>query len=106
MSLSAATCAKCRPVLVLPVKEIFCTKGCLTICSPTTEPLPVNTLNNPAGKPASSNIAANSSAIRDVASAGFRMTALPPANAGTIFCISEAIGEFHGGMAAITPNGS
>ncbi len=41
-----------------------------------------------------------------VASAGLRITAFPAAIAGATFCISLAIGEFHGVIAATTPSGS
>ncbi len=82
------------------------TNGCFTNASPITEPRPTSTLNKPLGKPASSKIFANSSAIKEVTSAGFKMTALPPANAGANFCTSLAIGEFHGVIAATTPTGS
>ena len=49
---------------------------------------------------------ASASETSGVTSAGFNTTALPPASAGASFCASEAIGEFHGVIAAITPIGS
>lgn len=98
-------CAKWRPVLVPPVKAIFFTSGWRTNASPITEPLPGSTLSSPAGRPACSNSSASFSAISGVASAGLSTTALPAASAGATFCISLAIGEFHGVMAAITPIG-
>src|SRR5690606_26740755 len=94
------------PVLVPPVKEIFFTSGCCTMALPTTEPLPGNTLSKPGGSPACSNRRASSKAIKDVASAGFKITALPAAKAGGSFCTSEAMGEFQGVMAATTPKGA
>ncbi len=36
---------------------------------------------------------------------GLLTTALPAASAGAIFCASDAIGEFHGVIAATTPIG-
>jgi len=41
-----------------------------------------------------------------VISDGFKTTALPAASAGAIFCASIVSGEFHGVMAATTPQGS
>ena len=38
--------------------------------------------------------------------AGFSSTALPAASAGATFCASEAMGEFHGVIAATRPIGS
>lgn len=60
----------------------------------------------PGGQPGLFKIRASSSAISGVASAGLRITAFPAAIAGATFCISLAIGEFHGVMAATTPSGS
>ncbi|MNM99248.1 hypothetical protein D3C81_1118010 [compost metagenome] len=104
--LSAAICAMCLPVVVPPVNDTRRTSGCLVMASPITEPLPGSTLIRPRGTPASSQIAASSSAISGVTSAGLTTTALPAASAGAIFCASLAIGEFHGVMAATTPIGS
>ena len=36
---------------VLPVKEIRCTSGCLTIASPAREPTPNTMFTTPGGKP-------------------------------------------------------
>jgi hypothetical protein len=49
---------------------------------------------------------ASSSETSGLHEAGFRITALPAASAGAIFCASLAIGEFHGVIAATTPIGS
>ncbi|SXB94693.1 Uncharacterised protein [Klebsiella pneumoniae] len=93
-------------MVVPPVKEILRTLGWRASASPIIDPLPGSTLSSPAGKPACSKIFASSSAMSGVASAGLRITAFPAAIAGATFCISLAIGEFHGVIAATTPNGS
>ena len=54
----------------------------------------------------SSVISAKSNADSEVASAGFRITALPVASAGPSFQAHSEIGEFHGRIAATTPTGS
>jgi len=41
------------PVSVPPVNETFSMRGCSVSQVPTSRPLPVNTLNTPAGTPAS-----------------------------------------------------
>ncbi|MNE76071.1 hypothetical protein D3C80_1722840 [compost metagenome] len=104
--LSAAIWAMCLPVLVPPVNDTRLISGCCVSASPSSEPLPGNTLTRPLGKPASSQICASCRASSGVISAGLITTALPAARAGATFCASLAIGEFHGVMAATTPIGS
>ena len=41
------------PVTVPPVKDTFSMPGCSVSHWPTSRPLPVSTLNTPAGRPAS-----------------------------------------------------
>ncbi|MNY23275.1 hypothetical protein D3C86_1569320 [compost metagenome] len=104
--LSAAMWAMCLPVLVPPVKDTRLTSGWRVSASPISEPLPGSTLTRPRGRPASSQMRARARAASGVISAGLTTTALPAARAGASFCASEAIGEFHGVMAATTPMGS
>ncbi len=106
ISLSAASRAIPRPTSVPPVNAIFLTSGWRTSASPTIDPLPGRTLSTPLGTPASSQMRASASEASGVTSAGFKMTALPAASAGASFCASEAMGEFHGVIAATTPSGS
>jgi hypothetical protein len=106
ISRSAAWWAMRLPAPVPPVNEIFATAGCPVIASPMTALLPGRTVTSPSGSPDATTISINAMATRGVHSAGLRTTALPAARAGAIFCASEAIGEFHGVIAATTPNGS
>lgn len=95
-----------RPVSVPPVNDTMRTPGCLTSAAPTSSPWPGSTVSNPSGRPASAQMRASSSASWGVSSDGLSSTALPAASAGAAFCASFMMGEFHGVMAAITPNGS
>ena len=65
------------------------------IASPTA-PSPVTMFTTPFGSPASSQICAKRSAVREVYSAGFSTTVLPIAMAGAIFHASIRSGKFHG----------
>ena len=62
--------------------------------------------NRPFGRPASSMTRASSRQTSGLHDDGFKRMALPAASAGATFCASEAIGEFHGVMPAVTPSGS
>lgn len=95
-----------RPTSVPPGNDTFFTSGSRTSASPITEPLPGSTEITPRGTPACSQSRASASDASGVTSAGFSTTALPAASAGPSFCASEAIGEFHGVIAATTPSGS
>lgn len=55
------------------------------MASPITEPRPTKTLSKPFGSPACSKIFGEFKAIKDVASAGLRITAFPAAIAGLVF---------------------
>jgi len=57
-------------------------------------------------KPAFSNRWPNSKADTDENSDGFHTTVLPAASAGASFHVASINGEFHGVIAATTPNGS
>lgn len=56
--------------------------------------------------PAATAIRASSGASSGESSDGFSSTALPAASAGATLVASFMIGEFHGVIAATTPNGS
>ena len=106
MSFSAANRWMPKPTSVPPVKAMRWIKGWRTKASPTSEPLPGNTLKMPSGTPACWPMRANSKAMRGVISAGLMTTAQPAAKAGAIFWASLAMGEFQGVMAPTTPKGS
>ena len=106
ISFSAAWRAMPRPTSVPPVKATRAISGWVTSASPITEPGPGSTLTIPFGMPAASQMRPSSSATSGVTPAGFRITAQPAASAGASFCASDAIGEFHGVIAATTPMGS
>lgn len=110
ISLSAAACARVRPVFVPPVKVIFPTAGCRTIASPMTLPRPGSTESSAVGSAASVSAwwtrRPRARATSGVHSAGLRTTALPAASAGASFWASLAMGEFHGVIAPTTPMGS
>src|SRR6266540_3246112 len=78
-----------RPTSVDPVKAILSIPACLTIISPTA-PSPVMILITPGGRPTSSQICANASAVSEVHSAGFSTTVLPIARAGVAGCLRPA----------------
>ena len=108
---SRFTCAAqpamiCLPTSVDPVKQTFRTAGCSTRRCPTTDPLPVTTVNTPSGSPASRASSARRSAVSGVSSAGLRTTVLPAARAGAKPQPAIGIGKFHGTMTPTTPSGS
>src|SRR3954465_4906440 len=98
---AAATLAPTRPE---PVKLTARTAGAASSDDPIASPAPISTLNTPFGTPADAAHSANSSAARDAASAGFRTTVLPNANAGAAFHIGIAIGKFQGVINTTTPS--
>ncbi len=69
-------------------------------------PAPVMMLNTPGGSPASWVSWANSTALSEVAEAGFSTTVLPMASAGATFQASISSGKFHGMIWPATPIGS
>ena len=93
-----------RPTSVEPVKAILSTSGCSTIAAPVS-PSPVTMLTTPGGRPASTQISANGSAVSGVNSAGFSTTVLPAASAGAIFQASISSGKFQGMICPQTPTG-
>ena len=106
ISFSAARRCMPMPTVVPPVKAMRLISGCFTSASPTTLPLPGNTLMMPSGTPACCAILASSIAMRGVISAGLNTMAQPAARAGASFCASLAMGLFQGVMAPTTPSGS
>src|SRR6202044_601328 len=74
--------------------------------SPTSLPKPVAMFTTPGGKPAFSNSSPNANADTDENSEGFHTMVLPAASAGASFQVASSSGEFHGVIAATTPNGS
>src|SRR3954470_19849998 len=97
---------KILPTSVDPVKDNFAIAGCVVKTCPTSAACIVgNTLNTPAGKPASAASFANAKAHSGVSSAGFKTTVQPAANAGAILRVIIAIGKFQGVIAATTPIG-
>jgi hypothetical protein len=63
-------------------------------------------LTTPLGKPARSISRISSKTDGEPCSLGLITTVLPAASAGASFQAASIKGEFHGRMAAITPNGS
>ena len=106
MNFSAALRAMPRPTSVPPVKETLRIAACVTNRSPTIDPAPGNVENNPFGSPAASMIRASSRQTSGLQEAGLSRMAFPAAKAGATFCASDAMGEFHGVMPAVTPSGS
>src|SRR6218665_3106926 len=84
------------PLSVPPVKDTIRTKGWATSAAPAPCPVPGRTFRIPSGSPACNAMRATASPVEGVTSDGLRMTALPAARAGAIFCASMGIGEFHG----------
>ena len=69
-------------------------------------PGPATTLTTPSGRPASSAIRSNSSAVSGVSSAGLSTAVLPAARHGPSFQAAMASGKFQGVISATTPSGS
>ena len=88
-----------------PVKLIFAIPGCETSAAPTSGPKPVTTFSAPGGRTSPSSVA-TSTTLGEANSDGLSTSVFPAASAGAIFCALVISGEFHGMMAAITPNGS
>ena len=91
-----------RPTSVEPVKATLSTQSWATSAAPTA-PSPVTMLTTPLGRPACRQMSANSSAVREVHSAGFSTTVLPMASAGAIFQASISRGKFQGTTWPQTP---
>ena len=106
MNFLAAQRARCLPVSVPPVKDSLSISGWVASKLPTSRPEPGSTESRPAGRPASSATLASSRATSGDQLDGFNNTALPAASAGATFWASDAIGEFHGVIAATRPSGS
>jgi hypothetical protein len=94
------------PVTSEPVKVTLATSGCSTRALPTSGPKPVTTLKTPAGRPACSARAANSSVLTEANSDGFTTTVHPAARAGAHLTAVNHSGEFQAVRAATTPIGS
>src|ERR1700744_5059831 len=94
------------PVAVDPVNAILSTSGCEANAAPVSGPQPVTTLITPGGNPASANSFANASVDVGVWSLGLTTNVHPAARPAASFQVSSRSGEFHGGMAPTTPNGS
>ena len=87
-SVSAATLAILRPVLVSPVNASLSIPGWRAIASPTSPPGPVTTLRTPPGMPASIASSPRRTAVSGVAEAGLRTMVQPAASAGATFQIA------------------
>mgnify|MGYP001315843080 CR=1 FL=1 len=91
--LAADLDARILPTAVLPVKVNFATRGSPVKTSPIgAGSAAVTRLMTPSGKPASMNTSYVALAHSGVASAGFRTSVHPAANAGPIFLVSMEIG--------------
>ncbi len=101
----AARAMICSPTGVDPVNAIFRMPGWVTSAVPVSEPLPVTTLNVPAGRPPSARSSANRSVVSGVVPAGLATTVLPATRAGASLLQSSVVGKFHGTIAATTPSG-
>ena len=82
------------------------TSGCLVNAAPVSAPKPVTTFITPSGKPACLTKCINSTMVAEACSEGLSTTVLPAASAGASLIAVKYIGEFHGIIAATTPNGS
>jgi hypothetical protein len=69
------------------------------------ESLVVTMLSTPAGRPASSMVAARASIVSGVSSAGLTIIVQPAATAGPILRVPIARGKFHGVMNRHGPTG-
>ena len=94
------------PTALLPVNEIFATRGSAANGAPTARPVPHTRLNTPSGKPLSAMIAASSSSASGVTSDGLSTTQQPAASAGASFQAVVTMGKFHGTISPTTPQGS
>jgi len=103
VSVPANVWAIWRPTGVEPVNASLLIPGCATRAAPVA-PAPVMMLTTPSGKPACWQISANSNAVSEVVSAGFRTTVFPAAKAGAIFHASISSGKFHGTICPATPS--
>src|SRR4051794_32329949 len=106
MNLLAAAAAMREPVAVLPVNEIFASKGWSTKGWPASAPNPVTTLTAPGGNPASTASSASRRTVAEVYSEGLITTVLPAHRAGASLLVVRVRGEFHGVIAPTTPRGS
>ena len=104
LSVAAIARAIFLPTSVEPVKAILCTPGWLTRVAPVL-PSPVTILTTPSGSSACWQTSANSKAVSDVVSAGFRTTVFPVARAGATFHASMSSGKFQGIICPATPYG-
>ncbi len=87
-----AYCSISLPTSVEPVKVILATSMWRASACPATSPMPLTTLNTPAGPPASANSAASRTLLMGDCSAGFSTTLLPAARAGANFHAAISIG--------------
>ena len=101
----AASAMICSPTGVEPVKAILRTCGWVTSAVPVTEPLPVTTLNTPAGSPPSARSSAKRRVVSGVVPAGLATTVLPATSAGASLLHNSVVGKFHGTIAPTTPSG-
>ena len=101
----AASAMICSPTGVEPVKAILRTSGWRTRAVPVTDPLPVTTLNTPAGRPPSASSSAKRSVVSGVVPAGLATTVLPATSAGASLLHSSVVGKFQGTIAPTTPSG-
>ena len=86
------------------MKAIFDISFWFTICDPVT-PSPVTMLTTPAGRLILLHISAKYNAVKEVCSAGLRITELPAAIAGATFHANISRGKFHGIICPHIPTG-
>ena len=102
----AASCARCLPTGIEPVKEILRTASLASRCSETSAGTPNTRLSTPAGRPASAKQRTISTQAPGVSSDAFRMSEQPAASAPPTLRAGVSTGKFHGVNAATTPIGS
>ena len=88
------------------MNEILATLGWLVNSFPQGSPWPVIIFTTPGGIPASSTHLPKASIAADACSDAFKTIVFPAAKAGPIFTATRNNCEFHGTIAATTPNGS
>src|SRR5699024_12691080 len=86
----------CDPVFVPPVNETAFTRGCLTIASPASGPVPCTILSTPIGKPTFLQISLNKYAEIGVTSLCLAKTQFPVSRGGAIVQVNKQSGKIHG----------
>ena len=103
--LLAAAFMMLSPAPTEPVTLAMSIFGLPANALPTTEPLPVTTLNRPAGRPTLSTTSANTVQFSGVSWAGLITIEQPAISAAPALRAMRKNGKFHGRIPATTPMG-